>query len=191
MLSASVIVCSSRYNFTARDIFDGLFVSMLVNLIYFTCPLVGYFAFQYFAKTLSPLYSLILAAFIAYLPTYTITNHLSKHGGMKLEWVQKLPQACRFFKRLLGASINLEEKLDNNKQYIFCNFPHGTCSVNHVLTMTDCCEFLSKHHTGDRRDLAASVLFMIPVVKEVIWQLRVVRPTRVSPDPMKTVCPRI
>eukprot|EP00428_Durinskia_dybowskii_P082304 CAMPEP_0170444136 /NCGR_PEP_ID=MMETSP0117_2-20130122/48364_1 /TAXON_ID=400756 /ORGANISM="Durinskia baltica, Strain CSIRO CS-38" /LENGTH=94 /DNA_ID=CAMNT_0010704919 /DNA_START=238 /DNA_END=522 /DNA_ORIENTATION=+ len=34
--------------------------------------------------------------------------------------------------------------------------------------MTDCCEMLTKHHTGDRRDLAASVLFLIPVIKEIL-----------------------
>lgn len=138
-----------------------------MELIYLTCPVVGYFAYKYFAETMSPLKSFLLSALLAYLPTYPVTSHLSQHGGLKVRWVQTFPLGCWFFKRLLGASINLEEKLDHNKQYIFCNFPHGTCSVNHVLTMTDCCEMLTKHHTGDRRDLAASVLFLIPIVKEV------------------------
>jgi hypothetical protein len=140
---------------------------MSVALIYAACPVVGFFAYRYFVETMHPVKSFLLAALLAYLPTYTISGHLSRHGGMRSEWLQKLPIACRYFKRLLGASVNLEEKLDNNKQYIFCSFPHGTCSVNHVLTFTDCCEFISKHHTGDRVDLAASVLFLIPIVKEV------------------------
>lgn len=140
---------------------------MSIGMIYAACPVVGFFAFRYFRETLNPLKSLLLAATIAYLPTYTITNHLSQHGGMRMEWLQKFPLGNWFFKRLLNPTIHIEEKLDSNKQYIFCNFPHGTCSANHVLTFTDCCEFISKHYTGDRVDLAASVLFLIPIVKEV------------------------
>jgi len=140
---------------------------MIVTLVYCTCPIVGLVAYNYFKSSMSPLYSFLLAIFLAYIPTYSITGHLSKHGGWKWRWLQTHPRNS-FLKRLLGASINLEEKLDNEKQYIFCNFPHGTCSVNHMLTMTDCCEMLTKHHTGDRRDLAASVLFLIPVIKEIL-----------------------
>eukprot|EP01034_Spumella_vulgaris_P028604 gene28604-35489_t len=34
--------------------------------------------------------------------------------------------------------------------------------------MTDCCGMLSKHYTGVRRDLAASVLHVIPFLKELL-----------------------
>jgi hypothetical protein len=145
---------------------------MSIAWLYLSCPVVGYFAYNYLINSYDPIRSFCYAAILAYLPTYFITDHLSKHGGMKSRWVQTLSFGNWYFKRLLGASINLEEKLDHDKKYIFCNFPHGTCSVNHVLTMTDCCEMLTKHHTGDRRDLAASVLFLIPIVKEVSTQRR-------------------
>jgi hypothetical protein len=40
-------------------------------------------------------------------------------------------------------------------------------TVNHFMTMTDSCRMLSSVHTGDRRDLCASVLFYIPFFREV------------------------
>jgi hypothetical protein len=57
--------------------------------------------------------------------------------------------------------------LDNEQLYIFCCFPHGPCSINHLLTMSDCCGMLSKTYTGQVRKLAASILHYIPIVKEV------------------------
>ena len=38
-----------------------------------------------------------------------------------------------------------------------------------MLTMTDGCGMLSSIHKGDRRDLCASILFMIPIFREVSW----------------------
>lgn len=66
------------------------------------------------------------------------------------------------------GSISIEEELDAKKQYIFCAFPHGCCTVNHGLTMTDACGMLSHIYTGDRRDLAASILFFIPIIREIL-----------------------
>lgn len=139
---------------------------MSIVWLYLACPIVGYVSYLRLAPTTSPLLSLVYAVILAYLPTYLITNHLSKHGGFKQTWFQKL-FIFNGFKDLLQGELNFEEKLDNSKTYIFGNFPHGTCSVNHVLTMTDCCGMISDKFTGDRRDLAASVLFLVPIVKEV------------------------
>lgn len=139
---------------------------MNIELIYALCPVVGYLIYQYLIPNTGFVKSLVVAILIAYLPTYFITDYLSRHGGYRAIWFQKLWIFNRLGKYLQGT-IGFEEKLDSSKQYIFGNFPHGTCSANHVLTMTDCCEMISKHHTGDRRDLAASVLFFIPIVKEV------------------------
>lgn len=73
------------------------------------------------------------------------------------------------FDYLLGDySIETEGDLNNNKNYIFTSFPHGTMSANHMLTMTDCCGMMSNVHSGERRDLAASVLFYIPIVREIL-----------------------
>jgi hypothetical protein len=41
-------------------------------------------------------------------------------------------------------------------------------SLNHLLTMTDACNFLSSVYRGERRDLAASALFAIPLLREVL-----------------------
>ena len=47
-------------------------------------------------------------------------------------------------------------------------FPHGACSINHFLTMTDNCGALSNVYTGERRDLVASVLFLFPFLREML-----------------------
>lgn len=143
---------------------------MNVEYIYGLCPIVAYFMYQYLIKTSGVFKALAVSFLVSYLPTYFLSDYLSKHGGYRSIWFQKL----WIFKRLgryLQGTIEFEEKLDHDKQYIFGNFPHGTCSVNHVLTMTDCCDMITKHHTGDRRDLAASVLFLIPIIKEVTINL--------------------
>ena len=140
---------------------------MSIVWLYAVCPVIGYFTYQYSVASYGPLCALVLSIIVAYLPTYPITDHLSKHGGLKSKWVQTFPAFCQHFQKLLNGSVSLEAELDHEKPYIFGSFPHGTCSVNHVLTMTDACGMLTKHHKGDRRDLAASVLFLIPIVKEV------------------------
>lgn len=75
------------------------------------------------------------------------------------------------FKRYFDGDITTQSKLDDNQQYIFCSFPHGACSANHLLTMTDSCNMLSKVHKGDRRDLCTSILFFIPVLREMLLWL--------------------
>jgi 2-acylglycerol O-acyltransferase 2 len=75
-----------------------------------------------------------------------------------------------FIQWYFPASITLENELDHKKQYIFCCFPHGPISANHLLTMTNGCEMQTKHYKGARRDLCASVLFTIPIFKDIlIW----------------------
>lgn len=65
------------------------------------------------------------------------------------------------------SSVSVEEKLDPNQLYIFCSFPHGACSINHILTMSDCHGMLTEHYPAERRDLAATVLFLMPFAKDV------------------------
>lgn len=144
---------------------------MSIALLYLACPVIAYVSYVNLIATHSVLSSIVISVILAYLPTYAVTNHLSKHGGFQQTWFQKLAYWKRFNRKLLRGELVCEEKLDSKKQYIFGNFPHGTCSVNHVLTMTDCCGMISEHYTGERRDLAASVLFLVPIVKEVIWWL--------------------
>ena len=57
---------------------------------------------------------------------------------------------------------------DHKELYIFCSFPHGANTIHHFLTMTDCCGMLSTVYQGPRRDLCASILFFIPIVRELL-----------------------
>jgi len=132
---------------------------------------VGYLSFHYlFGEGYSGAACLLVSTVAAYLPTYLITYQASKKGGFKVRWFQKLP-IFKFFSKSLEAKILIEEDLDHDKPYIFCQFPHGTCTLSHGLTMTDCLGMLTKIHRGDRRDLAASVLFLFPIVKEILLLL--------------------
>ncbi len=110
--------------------------------------------------------AVVTSSLLSYLPTYVDTIKIGKLGGAPWPAFQKL----KFWNRLIkffDGKIELEEPLNHEQLYIFCCFPHGPLSVNHLLTMTDGCDMLSKHYKGERRDLAASVLHYIPLVKEV------------------------
>ena len=72
------------------------------------------------------------------------------------------------FKTYFNATVTIATGLDHNQQYIFGMFPHGACTVSHFLTMTNCCGMLTEIYRGDRRDLAASVLFYIPLVRDLL-----------------------
>lgn len=109
----------------------------------------------------------LIASVVAYLPTYPITLYLCKRDGFVWPWFQRL-SIWHGLREYFSATIQLEEELDHKQGYIFCCFPHGACSVNHILTMTDCCGMLSKVHPAPRRDLAASILFYIPLLKELM-----------------------
>lgn len=113
--------------------------------------------------------SIFLSFWIAYMPTYIESSHVAARDGAPWPWFQKL-KLWNFIQTYFKASISLEEDLDHKKQYIFCCFPHGPISANHLLTMTNGCEMLTKHYQGVRRDLAASVLFTIPIAKDVCDQ---------------------
>lgn len=110
--------------------------------------------------------SFLLSFVVAYLPTYIESSHVVARDGAASKWFQQL-KLWDFIRWYFKATITLEEELDHKKQYIFCCFPHGPISVNHLLTMTNGCEMLTKHYQGVRRDLCASVLFTIPIFKDV------------------------
>lgn len=120
--------------------------------------------------TLVVLYSLLIktlvSSTVAYLPTYLQTSLWSVRGGKIWPSLQK-SRFWSWFQRYFDASITLEEPLNHDQQYIFGCFPHGPITVNHMMTMTDCCGMFSKHFKGDRRDLAASILMYLPLVKDV------------------------
>ena len=112
---------------------------------------------------------------LAYGLTYLSSTF--RKGGYRSSWFQRLSvwqwlsdgdKGVAFQGRItLSAGIKLEPR----RQYIFAAFPHGAMTVQHLLTMTDAQGMLSTVHLGDRRDLAASVLFLIPVVREILLLL--------------------
>ncbi len=89
-------------------------------------------------------YALFLAMILAYLPSYIESIRLGQYDGYPWPAFQKL-RFWRWYLKYFDAKIVVEEKLDNKQLYIFCCFPHGPLSVNHLLTMTDGCGMLSEH----------------------------------------------
>ncbi|CAM9117060.1 unnamed protein product, partial [Ectocarpus fasciculatus] len=114
-------------------------------------------------------YSIVQAALcglvVGYLPFYF--NKYEKRSGYMWPLFQRLP-IWKLISYYHSSEVVAEAPLDEKQQYIFCMFPHGACSINHFLTMTDNCGMLSKIYTGERRDLVASVLFMIPGLREML-----------------------
>jgi hypothetical protein len=111
-----------------------------------------------------------LATAIAYIPTYFQTSRWASRDG----YISRRFQCLSMWKLLAAyfpSTMSLESPLDHAQQYLFCAFPHGPISVNHLLTMTDSVGFLSEHYKGERRDLAASVLMLVPVLKDLLLLL--------------------
>jgi len=113
----------------------------------------------------SPLWQWLLAGYV----TNNLTDTTVKKGGGLWPAAQRLGfwrGVCEY----LGAKVNVESVLDPQEQFIFASFPHGAYTIQHMLTMTDGCGFLSKVYPHPRRDLVASVLFQIPLLRElVLW----------------------
>lgn len=76
----------------------------------------------------------------------------------------------KYIANYFKAKIVLENGIPLNpkQQYIFASFPHGACSTQHILTMTDACGMLSDIYPSPRRDLCASILFYIPILKDIL-----------------------
>ena len=130
---------------------------------------------EYLRGLLQKLYrpdSLIYNCFITITILYGLTylDRSFKKGGRLWRSFQYW-SVWKYFKDYFNAAITLEEPLDHSKQYIFCCFPHGTSTVSHILTMTDCCGMLTKHYKGERRDLCATILFYIPIFKDILLWL--------------------
>jgi hypothetical protein len=137
---------------------------------YYLMPVIYYVAYQNIPTRYPKISMLSLHLFsfvIAYVPTYIQAMSCCFRGGLKISSVQKhwiWKKLMGYFK---GSSIALEEPLNASQLYIFCNFPHGSGSVNHMMTMTNAHNMLTQHFPAERRDLAATVLFLIPFVKDV------------------------
>lgn len=91
-----------------------------------------------------------------------------KDGELSV-WFQRLSIWQTLLNSVLdGFGVDAEMRLDDKKQYIFGSFPHGATTTQHLLTMTDSCGFFEKVYAGPKRDLAATVLFLLPGLRELI-----------------------
>ena len=95
---------------------------------------------------------------------YYVLDRSHLKGVKPWPYFQKL-RIWNYVEKYFKAKITVEEDLNPSQLYIFASFPHGACSAHHLLTMTDSCNMISKIYPSPRRDLAASVLFYIPIVK--------------------------
>lgn len=62
-------------------------------------------------------------------------------------------------------------RLSADAQCIFACHPHGVTAISHILTMTDAVGFLSRVTRRSRGDICASILFAVPLIREIILLL--------------------
>jgi hypothetical protein len=68
------------------------------------------------------------------------------------------------------ANINAAGRGHGGAQFVFGVHPHGMMSLNHFLIFTDCVGFISKIAPLTRRDLGASIVFYVPLLREIcLW----------------------
>jgi len=113
-------------------------------------------------------YSWWWAVLFGYMPSYLDG---AEYTG-KRAW-PGLQRWTAFWKPLIESIVRgpvrvvCETKIDPKQQSIIAAAPHGILSLNHVLFFTDCAGLLSVF-PHDRRDLGASVIFRIPVFRELL-----------------------
>ena len=144
---------------------DCFGASLIAHLVYVYLVITGTLSGD-FHSTQGRLNAAISWLLSGYVLTYVTSTH-SKDGDVD-DSFRKHPNWTKVVDNMLSTySVTAEEPFDEKKQYIIGCFPHGANSVQHLLTMTDCCGALSKVFRGPRRDLAASILFYIPVIREL------------------------
>lgn len=67
----------------------------------------------------------LLTDHAVYLPSYFDTEHL--RDGRAWPWIQR-QKFWHVLNSYCNGEINVEEPLNSSKQYIFCQFPHGSCT---------------------------------------------------------------
>jgi len=105
----------------------------------------------------------------AYLPSYFDGSEKTPEGRYWDAFAR-----LSIWNRLLAelpAAIEYEVPLDTNKQYFFCSHPHGATSLHHSLYLTNGCGFHDNASSGRRRrDVAAGIVFSIPIYREFcLW----------------------
>jgi len=115
--------------------------------------------------TLSFQLSVFLCLTAAYLPSYLDGTERTAEGRAWL-WIMKLKlwNWC-----MEGWTLKLDAPLDPQRQSIICAFPHGVIAYCHAAIFTDGIGWFSKKvHDADKRDLGATVLFRIPIIRDIV-----------------------
>lgn len=85
------------------------------------------YSFNILSPFIKIIISILWSCITAYIPTYIYTYYKSKRDGNVLKWLQR-SRIWLIIRDYFQASIEIEDNLDDSKQYIFCNFPHGACT---------------------------------------------------------------
>ena len=137
---------------------------------------------------LSLCWSVFLGLLVAYLPSYFDGSHLavtpeqgSRYWPAFARWdgwrrlFTYFPASLIVHPDASGRpSFDYATAAKNGGQFVFAMHPHGMLSIDHFLVFTDCVGFLSTVAPLRRRDLGASVIFSIPILRELVLWLGVV-----------------
>ena len=129
----------------------------------------------------------LVAAFAAYLPSYLDGSEHDPFNGRVSPAFARLGLWKPLARYLFDGQVVYEATADEYAaaggvggaggkatQYALAVHPHGVATLNHVLYFTDACGFLSSGPLSsllDRRDLAAAVLFRIPLFRDFLLAL--------------------
>eukprot|EP00455_Lapot_gusevi_P053169 TRINITY_DN823_c0_g1_i4.p1 TRINITY_DN823_c0_g1~~TRINITY_DN823_c0_g1_i4.p1 ORF type:complete len:337 (-),score=96.58 TRINITY_DN823_c0_g1_i4:58-1008(-) len=122
-----------------------------------------------------------LICFLAfYLPTYVDGSEYhckSRYWNGLARW-----SLWKLLFKYFPAKLVLDQpgSIDPKKQYIFASHPHGPMSVHHVMMITNAVGFHDISPGTNRRDLAASITFRIPIFRELLLWLGCVDASRAT-----------
>jgi len=117
---------------------------------------------------------ILSALFLCYLPSYLDGSEfrVTPADGSKFSLKFALAPIWRKIFSWFPASLIVSDGVDLREgQYVFAVHPHGIMSLSHFLVMTDAVGFMSNIHPQPRRDLGASVIFRIPLIRELCLYL--------------------
>ncbi|OQS02544.1 diacylglycerol acyltransferase [Thraustotheca clavata] len=119
------------------------------------------------------LQAVLLAFFLAYLPNFLAPYQFSPNGAY-WPWFAKLP----LWKKMsqMKTKLHFEEPLSKDKQYLIASHPHGPTSYHHGVMISGTSEppLYDVIPGEQRRHLGASVVFRIPIYREILLWLGVV-----------------
>lgn len=115
-------------------------------------------------------------AFTSYI-LYTRLNKKQYNGTGVSRTIQDY-WFFHWFAEYLGAKLIIDNDnnagkplCDPNHKYIFALFPHHVNSVDHCFLLSNGLNFRERVYSGSKRHAAASILFYIPVIRELFLSL--------------------